>query len=145
MKAFTLTVTTILCIGFFISNTCNAQTHRLLSKIEETTPGNNFWDKVTVMLPSNSYTLNDVSYKNNTLLILFDYSTTIEHKTTFFTLNLSDHDIDSRTISEQASFQVVGKPTGSKLNEMNWSLDGINSKISDPPINTFRCPVYCPF
>jgi len=142
MKAFALTLTTILFIGFFISNTCNAQTHRLLSKIEETQRG---WDKVTVMLPSNSYTLNKVTYENNTLLVLFDYTTTKDPVSTYFTLNLSDHDIDCRKISPQASFQVIANPKGSKFKTVNWLSNSLGNRSSDPPINTFRCPVYCPF
>jgi len=145
MKAFTLTLTTILFIGFFTSNTCNAQTHRLLSKIEETKRGNNIWDKVTVMLPNQNYTLNKVSYENNTLLVLFDYTKAISPKATYFTFNLSDYKIDCQQISEQAGFQVIGNPKGSRFSTVNWVSNGIRNKSSDPPIGTFRCPVYCPF
>jgi len=145
MKTFALTLTTFLFIGLIIPNVINAQTHRLLSKIEETKLGNNVWDKVTVMLPNTSYALNKVTYQNNTLLVLFDYTKTTGDKPTYFTFNLSDYKINCRQISEQASFQVVAKPKNSILKNSNWVLNGIQNKTSDPPISTFRCPVYCPF
>jgi len=145
MKAFTLTLTTILFIGFFTSNTCKAQTHRLLSKIEETERNNNVWDKITVMLPHQNYTLNKVTYENNTLLVLFEYTRTIDASKTLFTFNLSDYGIDCQTISVEAAFRVVANPKGTEFKTANWLPNDISDKSADPPINTFRCPVYCPF
>ena len=145
MKTFTLSLTTFLFIAFLITaNTSKAQTHRLLSKIEETNRG---WDKVTVMLPNNSYELSKVSYENNTVLILFDYTKTKDdYKTNYFTFNLSDYKINCKQISEQASFLVIAK---SKKNTLTYTKDNlleyVNDKNGGAKISTFRCPVYCPF
>lgn len=139
MKTFVLTLTIILSISFIIPKNITAQTHRLLSKIEETKLGNNIWDKVTVMVPNTSYQLNKVTYENNTLTVLFDYSQT-KSKPSYFTFNLSDYNINFQQIGEQAAYRVIAKPAYSVLK--NWPSKG---KTVDPPIGSWKCPVYCPF
>ena len=56
-----------LLVSFLFTTTCEAQTHTLLTKIEETKLGNNQWDKVSVMLPNNSYKIAKVVYQDNQL------------------------------------------------------------------------------
>jgi len=144
MKISILTFTAVLFITISFSNNCNAQTHRLLSKIEETKLGNNMWDKVTVQLPNKTYELKKVSYENNTILILFDYAKTMGSKRpSYFSFNLSDYNIDSRKVSEQATFQVVAKYKDSDLSRTDVLFD--HSTTEGTTIGTFRCPVYCPF
>lgn len=145
MKTFTLTWITFFLITFLTPDTCTAQTHRLLSKIEETKRGNNIWDKVTVMLPNSSYELSKVSYENNTLLVVFNYTQTKGGTQTYFTFNLSDYKIDQEQINEQAAFQVIAKKKNSLLRNFDCPPNCNFSRSSDPPIGTFRCPVYCPF
>lgn len=145
MKGLTLTLATILFTGFFIPNFCSAQTHRLLSQIEETERGNNIWDKVTVMLPNNNYTLNNVTYENNTLLVLFDYTQTMSASRNYFTFNLSDYEINPQQVNQNAAFQVIAKPKDSILGTNNCPPNCLMESGNNPVLMDFRCPTSCTF
>jgi len=145
MKGLTLTLATLLIIACILPTTSKAQTHRLLSQIEETKLGNNIWDKVTVMLPNNGYTLNKVSYENNTILVLFDYAKLNKGKATYFTFNLSDYKIDCQQVSAKTAFQVIAKPKESILRGFDCPPNCVIETGNNSVLGDFRCPASCPF
>jgi len=98
------------------TNTNNYNAHRLAVKIEESVLGNGIWDKVTVRLPNSSYILNKVTYENNRLSILFEYSDSSSYQPLNFGFTLSSFGIIPTEINENDEFLVIGIEAGSDVN-----------------------------
>jgi len=84
-------------------------THRLVSQIEETPAvGSGNWNKVTVLVPNNTYVLSKVELENNQLSVVFDFSDVSTYDPVPFPFLLSGFGIDTSLITDDTNYLVVG-------------------------------------
>lgn len=135
-------------------------THRLVSQIEETPAvGSGNWNKVTVLIPNNTYVLSKVELENNQLSIVFDFSDESNYEPVPFAFLLSGFGIDTSLITDNTDYLVVGvqNPTeqerkDSKNSNSGWFsrqnysqyIQQLGSQENSMRVADNRCPPHCP-
>lgn len=137
-------------------------THRLASKIEETPiVGSGNWNKVTVILPNNSYILSKVELVNNKLSIVFDFSDSTNYQQIQFAFLLSGFGINAIEFDfDNIDYSVIGIQNPNVIERQNalgsfptwfetlgdqYSKNYIfNEQVSSRKAKLHKCPPNCP-
>lgn len=135
-------------------------THRLVSQIEETPiVGSGKWNKITVLIPNNTYVLSKVELANNQLSIVFDFSDANSYDPVHFSFMLSGFGISSNSVTDNTNYLVVGvqNPTDTErddainnlpqwFSKQNYSqkIQQLRRKDQSVIVVDYKCPPICP-
>jgi len=135
-------------------------THRLVSQIEETPEvGSGNWNKITVLIPNNTYVLSKVELQNNQLSVVFDFSDASNYSPIPFSFFISGFGIDTSLITDDTNYLVIGiqNPTdqeriSSKNSNHAWFSNQDYSQFIQRLANQensiraadHKCPPHCP-